>query len=211
MLTLCLLSSNINFPKPSTSEKLNLPINTTINCLCYYSISKNGNRIIVQEFNPLIFKLSNINAKLILQFKKGHDRILDTTDNVLAIGYFSLGENSRIDETEISTRPYLYGYNTSREIFKNKDYPSEYIDVKNRNGSADKNSNKEGYYLNADDSFSSNDLNTNSARINNSFVHEDCNDLRDYFYFDSTHNDSYNPTISSVINLSLKNDKQYFA
>ena len=180
IITLCpfiLFGKSNNIHSQKNITKLNLPVDSTTDYLCYYG-SWDADKIFrAQDFKLVILEPSNITAAQILQIKKGHDGILGTNDDVIILGYLSLGEDNSGTRAGNGKGPCYYRYDSSKVVYENKGYASWYVDDKDKNGLPDENSNWGSYYVNAGDSLWWQFLKTNPAGADNTLVVKDCDGL----------------------------------
>ncbi len=154
-----------------------LPIGSNYDYLCYYGTWDDDKIFRAQDFNLVILEPSNITASQILKLKKGHDGVLGTNDDVVVIGYVSLGEDNSGSRKGNGTGPCYYNYDSSKVVYENKGYASWYVDDKDKNGAPDSNPNWGSYYVNAGDTLWWNFLKTNSAGTDNTLVVKNCDGL----------------------------------
>ena len=180
-LFILFIPATFSFSQASSNSKQlqvnNLPIGSNYDYLCYYGSWDDDKIFRAQDFNLVILEPSNITAAQIQKLKAGHDGILGTSDDVVVIGYVSLGEDNSGNRQGNGTGPCYYNYDSSKVIYENKGYASWYVDDKDKNGLPDSNPNWGSYYVNAGDSLWWNYIKTNSTGTDNTLVVKKCDGL----------------------------------
>jgi len=106
----CFISILI-FSSTSTNAQLaKLPINNSKDYLCYYGNWDQEKLFRAKDFDLVILEPSNITAAQISELKKGHDGIKGTDDDVIVIGYVSIGEDHIGNRTGDGRGPCYYDY-----------------------------------------------------------------------------------------------------
>ncbi len=173
----CFISILI-FASTSTNAQLaQLPINNSKDYLCYYGNWDQEKLFRAKDFDLVILEPSNITAAQISELKKGHDGIKGTDDDVIVIGYVSIGEDHIGNRTGDGRGPCYYDYSTSQIVYTNKGYASWYLDDADHNNLPDENSSWGSYYVNAGDSLWRDFLKNNPTGTDNTLVTKGCDGL----------------------------------
>jgi hypothetical protein len=154
-----------------------LPIDSTKDYICYYGIWDQDKLFRAKDFDFVILEPSNITAEQVSELQKGHDGIKGTNDDVVVIGYVSIGEDHLGNRTGDGRGPCYFDYGTSQIIYTNNGYASWYLDDADRNGLPDENSNWGSYYVNAGDSLWRSFLKDNPSGTDNTLVVKGCDGL----------------------------------
>jgi len=141
----------LSYPDLSRCGSTPLPINSSSDYLCYYGSWDSESLFRAKDFNLVILEPSNIEAQQIAELKKGHDGLAGTTDDVLVIGYLSLGEDTQGDRSGDGRGPCYWDYNTSSVVYTHAGYASWYLDDADRDHIPDMNGDWGSYYVNAGD------------------------------------------------------------
>lgn len=135
----------------SGQSKLVLNIDKSSDYLCYYG-SWNDEKIFRgKDFDMIILEPSAISAANILKLRCGHDEVLGTDDDVIVIGYLSVGEDHSSSNKGNGSGPCYYDYNLSKLVYQNKGLASWYVDDKDKNGIPDADPIWKSAYVNAGD------------------------------------------------------------
>ena len=129
-----------------------LPIDSRSDYLCYYGSWDNDKLFRAKDFDLAILEPSNISAAQIAEIKKGHDGLAGTADDVIVIGYVSIGEDHQGGRTGDGRGPCYWDWGTSSVVYTNAGYASWYLDDANHDKKPDMNGNWGSYYVNAGDS-----------------------------------------------------------
>lgn len=148
--------------KLTSTTKLVLPIDSTTNVLFYYGSWNDDLIFRAQDFRVVVLEPSQMSAAQIQKLRAGHDGILGTNDDVIVIGYLSIGEDTRGDRTGNGCGPCYYNYDSSKVIYENKGYASWYVDDRDLNSLPDEDSLWGSYYVNGGDTLWWQFLKTNS-------------------------------------------------
>ncbi len=146
----------------SSSKKLKLNIDSSSDYLCYYGPWDEEKIERALDFDMVILEPSNITADQIAILKKGHDGISGTGDDVIVIGYLSIGEDHLGNRPGDGRGPCYYSYDSSKIIYENKGLASWYVDDKDLNHVPDTDPVWGSAYVNAGDTLWWNFLKTNS-------------------------------------------------
>ncbi|MBK7107341.1 MAG: T9SS type A sorting domain-containing protein [Ignavibacteriae bacterium] len=161
----------------NSSKLVQLPIDSSTDYLCYYG-SWNDEKIIrAKDFNLVILEPSNITTEQITELKKGHDKIYGTSDDVVVIGYLSIGEDHTNSVIGDGRGPCYYDWGTQSLVYTNKGVASWYLDDADKNGEPDQNSNWGSYYVNAGDTLWWNYIKSNPSGADNTLVIKNCDGL----------------------------------
>ncbi|RJP62764.1 MAG: T9SS C-terminal target domain-containing protein [Ignavibacteriales bacterium] len=117
---------------------------------CYYGSFDENTVLQCQYFDLLILDVNYISPSKVEDIRNGFDNITGTDDDVIVIGYLSIGEQDGNLVTGDGTGP-IY-WNGQKIIYENKGYASFYVDDKDKNGLPDKDGIWNSYYVNAGDS-----------------------------------------------------------
>ena len=137
----------------SVREQMRKKITDGINYLWFFG---NWNEIqlntsylnTAKDFGMVLLHLTNndINPEHIISLRKGHDGISGTEDDVLVIGYLSVGEDIQTDkdhqqplETGDEKGPVYWDYENKEKVYQNNGYPSYYLDDRDKDGLPDRN------------------------------------------------------------------------
>ena len=146
----------------SSNKKLKLNIDSSSDYLCYYGPWDEEKIERAQDFDMVILEPSNITADQITKLKNGHDGIPGTGDDVIVIGYLSIGEDHLGNRQGDGRGPCYYSYDSSKIIYENKGLASWYVDDKDLNHVPDTDPVWGSAYVNAGDTLWWNFLKTNS-------------------------------------------------
>jgi hypothetical protein len=150
-----LISALVSLSTPlyaSANEKLQLRLSSQSDYLCYYGSWDDEKIFRAQDFNLVILEPSHINASQVQQLKRGHDGIAGTDDDVVVIGYLSVGEDHLGTHTGDGRGPCYYSYDSARVVYENKGVASWYVDDADKNGTPDADPIWKSAYVNAGDS-----------------------------------------------------------
>ncbi len=117
---------------------------------CYYGSFDENTVLQCQYFDLIILDVNYISPSQVEDIKNGFDNIPGTDDDVIVIGYLSVGEQD--GETISGNRTGPVYWDGQKVIFENKGYASFYVDDKDKNGLPDKDGIWNSYYVNAGDS-----------------------------------------------------------
>lgn len=137
--------------KSTSTTKLVLSIDSTTNVLFYYGSWNDDLIFRAQDFRVVVLEPSQMTAEQIQKLRAGHDGVLGTNDDVIVIGYLSIGEDTRGDRTGDGSGPCYYNYDSSKVIYEDKGYASWYVDDRDLNGQPDEDSLWGSYYVNGGD------------------------------------------------------------
>lgn len=138
---------------PSAASALSrLPIDARSDYLCYYGAWNNDNLFRAKDFDLVILEPSNISAAQVAELRKGHDGVAGTADDVIVIGYVSVGEDHQGGRTGDGRGPCYWDWGSSTVVYTNAGYASWYLDDANHDRKPDMNGNWGSYYVNAGDS-----------------------------------------------------------
>ncbi len=129
-----------------------LPIDSSSDYLCYYGSWDNDKLFRAKDFDLVILEPSNISTAQIAEMKKGHDGLAGTPDDVIVIGYVSIGEDHQGGRTGDGRGPCYWDWGSSSVVYTNGGYASWYLDDANHDKKPDMNGNWGSYYVNAGDS-----------------------------------------------------------
>lgn len=174
---LCLLFFLIILTAVTNAQRTPLPIDSSKDYLVYYGSWNQEKLFRAKDFDLVILEPSNITAAQISELKKGHDGIKGTDDDVIVIGYISIGEDHIGNRTGDGRGPCYYDYSTSQIVYTNNGYASWYLDDADRNNLPDQNSIWGSYYVNVGDSLWRDFLKNNPAGIDNTLVIKGCDGL----------------------------------
>jgi hypothetical protein len=120
--------------------------------LVYYGTWDANTLFRAKDFDLVILEPSNITSTQVAELRKGHDGIGGTSDDVVVIGYLSIGEDNLGTRVGDGSGPCYWAWDSSRVVYENKGVASWYVDDANHNGVADQNGTWGSYYVNAGDS-----------------------------------------------------------
>lgn len=152
-----ILFSNVSFGKASAADILKrldkkmLAIDSTSDYLCYYGSWDADKVFRAKDFDLIILEPSNITAAQISDIKKGHDGLAGTNDDVVVIGYVSIGETNTNNYVGNGKGPSYWSWDSSKIVYENKGVASFYLDDRDINGAPDMNGTWGSYYINAGD------------------------------------------------------------
>jgi hypothetical protein len=140
-------------PSPLRGDgKTPLGIGPHSDYLCYYGQWDDETIFRAQDFDLVILEPSNITAAQVGRLKKGHDGIAGTADDVIVIGYLSVGEDHLNTRTGDGRGPCYYSYDSAALVYENKGYASWYVDDADHNGLPDADPIWKSAYVNGGDS-----------------------------------------------------------
>ncbi len=106
----------------------------------YLDIAKDSGLILLHLTN------NDISPEQVISLRKGHDGISGTEDDVIVIGYLSIGEDIRTDNDHMqpleigdSRGPVYWDYENGEKVYQNNGYPSYYLDDREKDGEPDRN------------------------------------------------------------------------
>lgn len=167
----------ILFPSLIYAQPGPLPINNSTDYLCYYGTWDNEKLFRAKDFDLVILEPSNITANQISELKKGHDGLPGTDDDVLVIGYVSIGEDHAGNRTGDGRGPCYYDYTSQQIVYTNSGFASWYLDDADHNNLPDENANWGSFYVNAGDSLWRDFVKNNPAGTDNTLVTKNCDGL----------------------------------
>jgi hypothetical protein len=113
----------------------NLPVNISI-----VEEAKDFQLVLIHPTN------SNVTPEQIYEVKKGHDGKVGTADDVVIIGYLSVGEDIRTDKDHNrpidrgdGQGPVYWNYEKQERVYQKNGYASYYLDDKDKDGLPDQN------------------------------------------------------------------------
>lgn len=154
-----------------------LPISNSSDYLCYYGSWNSEKLFRAKDFDLVILEPSNITTEQIAELKNGHDGISGTVDDVVVIGYVSIGEDHVGTRAGDGRGPCYYDYTSSQMVYTNLGFASWYLDDADHNNLPDENSNWGSFYVNAGDSLWRDFVKNNPAGTDNTLVTKNCDGL----------------------------------
>jgi hypothetical protein len=145
--------------------------------LCYYGPWDDETIFRAQDFSLVILEPSNVTATQINRLKRGHDGLAGTGDDVIVIGYLSVGEDHLGNRPGNGCGPCYYSYDSARIVYENKGYASWYVDDADHNNLPDADPVWKSAYVNAGDSLWWNFLKTNSNGADTILTGKGCDGL----------------------------------
>jgi len=138
--------------QPSSLQKPGVEkLDSTSDYLVYYG-SWNAEKLFrAKDFDLVILEPSNITLDQASELRNGHDGVEGTSDDVLVIGYISVGEDYLGSRTGDGRGPCYWAWDSSTVVYENHGLASWYVDDANHDGTADENSTWGSYYVNAAD------------------------------------------------------------
>jgi hypothetical protein len=127
-------------------------IDSTNDYLVYYGSWGIEEVFRAKDFNLVILESSRISHEQVVGIKQGHDSELQTNDDVIVIGYLSVGEDHEGDRPGDGRGPCYWDSGGDSIIYENNGYASWYMDDMDHNGLPDQNGTWGSYYVNAGDS-----------------------------------------------------------
>ncbi len=141
-------------------ERLREKIASGINYLWYFGdwdeVARDEEYLdMAMDFGLVLLHLTNndIDPEQVKTLRKGHDGISGTADDVLVIGYLSIGEDIRTDKDHMSPLevgdgrgPVYWDYAKKEKVFQDNGYPSYYLDDRDKDGLPDRNWQYQGCY-----------------------------------------------------------------
>jgi hypothetical protein len=118
--------------------------------LVYYGEFSSNDVLKAQYFDLVILDVRYISAAQVADIRNGFDDITGTSDDVLVLGYLSIGEQDGAPVPGDGTGPVYW--NGSEVVHQDNGYASFYVDDKDRDGIPDKDGVWDSYYVNAGDS-----------------------------------------------------------
>jgi hypothetical protein len=146
----------------TSNKKLQLNIDSSSDYLCYYGYWDDDKISRGQDFDLIILEPSGITAAQISKLKKGHDGISGTNDDVIVIGYLSIGEDHSASRTGNGKGPCYFNYDSNKVIYENMGLASWYVDDNDLNQKPDTDPIWKSAYVNAGDTLWWQFLKTNS-------------------------------------------------
>jgi len=164
-------------PSPARSASSRLPVDSSSDYLCYYGSWNNDNLFRAKDFDLVILEPSNISAAQIGELKRGHDGVAGTDDDVIVVGYVSIGEDHQGGRKGDGRGPCYWDYGTSSVAYTNAGFASWYLDDDNRDNKPDMNGSWGSYYVNAGDSSWRAFLKSSPAGTDNILLTKQCDGL----------------------------------
>lgn len=164
-------------PSPARSASSRLPVDSSSDYLCYYGSWNNDNLFRAKDFDLVILEPSNISAAQIGELKRGHDGVAGTDDDVIVVGYVSIGEDHQGGRKGDGRGPCYWDYGTSSVAYANAGFASWYLDDANRDNKPDMNGSWGSYYVNAGDSSWRAFLKSSPAGTDNILLTKQCDGL----------------------------------
>lgn len=127
-----------------------LRLNSNSDYFCYYGGFDENTILQCQYFDLIILDINYITPQQVEDIKNGFDNISGTDDDVIVIGYLSIGEQDGNTIYGNGTGPVYW--DGQKIVYENKGYASFYLDDKDRNGQPDLDPIWNSYYVNAGDS-----------------------------------------------------------
>ncbi|HOT96545.1 MAG TPA: T9SS type A sorting domain-containing protein [bacterium] len=162
---------------PAALASSRLPIDDRSDYLCYYGGWDNDRLFRAKDFDLVILEPSNISASQVAELKKGHDGLAGTADDVIVIGYVSIGEDHQGSRTGDGRGPCYWDWGTSSIVYTNAGYASWYLDDADHDKKPDMNGNWGSYYVNAGDSSWRSFLKTSPTGTDNILNTKHCDGL----------------------------------
>jgi hypothetical protein len=125
-------------------------LNNNSDYFCYYGGFDENTVLQCKYYDLLILDINYITPDQIEDIKNGFDNIPGTDDDVIVIGYLSIGEQDGNTIRGNGTGPVYW--DGQKIVYENKGYASFYLDDKDRNGKPDLDPTWNSYYVNAGDS-----------------------------------------------------------
>jgi hypothetical protein len=145
ILSVFILSS-ILYAQPT---KKSSSLNSGSDYFIYYGGFDNNKVLQAQYLDLFVLDVRNITPAQVEDIRDGFDNILGTDDDVIVIGYLSIGEqDGELIEGDGTGPVYRNG---SEIVYQKNGYASFYLDDKDRNGVPDKDGIWNSYYVNAGD------------------------------------------------------------
>ena len=127
-------------------------IDSTSDYLIYYGTWNSEKVFRAKDFDLVILAPSGISSEQVMEIRAGHDGILGTDDDVMVIGYLSIGEDEVGNHVGDGRGPCYYDWRGDSVIYENRGVASWYVDDRDTNGIPDRNGTWGSYYVNAGDS-----------------------------------------------------------
>ncbi len=127
-------------------------IDSTSDYLVYYATWDSDNLFRAKDFDLVILEPSAVTAQQVAELRAGHDGVLGTDDDVIVIGYISIGEDEVGNHVGDGRGPCYYDWDGDSIVYTNNGYASWYVDDADHNGLPDRNGTWGSYYVNAGDS-----------------------------------------------------------
>ncbi len=190
VLLAIIVAANIVFSCRSTAQtknqdlvsrteftKMRLPIDSGSDVLFYYGYWNDDVLFKAMDFKVAVVLPYTITPAQVLKLRKGHDGLLGTNDDVIVLGYLSLGEDNQGNDPGNGMGPCYYDYAGSKIVYENKGYASWYVDDRDMDGKPDDNPNWNSYYVNGGDTLWWQYLKTYSSGADDIIVTEGCDGL----------------------------------
>jgi hypothetical protein len=151
-LLLCVPASDsagarmLSAPKPGIAK-----LDSASDYLVYYGGWDADKLFRAKDFDLVILEPSAITPAQAAELRRGHDGLEGTSDDVIVIGYISLGEDYLGNRAGDGRGPCYWAWDSSRIVYENTGVASWYVDDFNRDGLPDGNATWGSYYVNAGD------------------------------------------------------------
>lgn len=135
---------------PFAGNKYTTQLDSSSDYCVYYSSFGENEVLKAQYFDLIVLDTRYITAEQVLDIRNGFDDLQGTDDDVIVIGYLSIGEqDGQLQQGDGRGPVYWDG---SKIVYQNNGYASYYLDDADKNGIPDKNGIWNSYYVNAGDS-----------------------------------------------------------
>jgi len=118
--------------------------------LVYYSFFDAQKVMQSQYYDLVILDIRNVTPEQVIDIRNGFDNVSGTDDDVLVLGYLSIGEQDGSTIQGDGSGPVYWDGESI--VHQNNGYASFYLDDKDKNGIPDKDGLWNSYYVNAGDS-----------------------------------------------------------
>lgn len=145
------LEPNADPISPHSKATPLLTIDSTTDYLVYYGAWDAEKLFRAKDFRLVILEPSTTTPVLVTELKNGHDGVAGTSDDVLVIGYLSVGEDNVATNTGNGAGPCYWSWDSAKIIYEKKGVASWYVDDDDLNGAPDRNNNWNSYYVNGGD------------------------------------------------------------
>lgn len=130
-------------------SKIAAILDSSSDYMVYYGTFDANKVLQAQYFKLVIVDISGITPEQVDDIKNGFDNIPGTNDDVIVLGYLSIGEQDGATITGDGTGPVYW--DGSKVVHEYKGYASFYLDDKDRNGKPDEDGTWSSWYVNAGD------------------------------------------------------------
>jgi len=150
-------------------------LDSTADYLVYYGAWDADKLFRAKDFDVVILEPSTVTAQQVAELQNGHDSLHGTSDDVVVIGYISLGEDYVATRVGNGKGPCYW--NVDSVVYENTGVASWYVDDADRNGLPDQNATWGSYFVNAGDTLWWQFLKTSSSGADHTLVTLGCDGL----------------------------------